>query len=69
MLAVHLHADVVNERLHVDPALLDAIGRMGGHGYVRCHETFDLPTMSVDEWRSGRPASRRAVRRPQAVAQ
>ena len=44
-------------------ALLDAIGRMGGHGYVRCNETFDLPTMSVDEWRSGRPAERRPARR------
>lgn len=63
VLAVHLRADLVNERLHVDPALLDAIGRMGGHGYVRCHETFDLPTMSVDEWCSGRPATRRPAGR------
>jgi flavin reductase (DIM6/NTAB) family NADH-FMN oxidoreductase RutF len=47
----HLHSNVVNERLYVDPAALDAIGRMGGHGYTTTHDTFDLPTMSEAEWR------------------
>jgi len=47
----HLRSEVVNERLHVDPIALDAIGRMGGHGYATTRDVFDLPTMSVAEWR------------------
>ncbi len=35
---------------HVDPAALDAIGRMGGHSYSSTRDRFDLPTMSVDDW-------------------
>jgi flavin reductase (DIM6/NTAB) family NADH-FMN oxidoreductase RutF len=46
----HLHREVVDERLHVDPAVLDAIGRMGGHGYATTRDYFDLPTMSVSDW-------------------
>ena len=61
-MAAHIRADLINERLHVEPSLLDAIGRMGGHGYVRSNETFDLPTMSVEDWRRGRPATRRSAR-------
>lgn len=63
VVAAHVRAEAINERLHVDPGLLDAIGRMGGHGYVRSNRTFDLPTMSVEDWRSGRPAVRRPARR------
>lgn len=40
---VHLRGDLANERLHVDPARLDAIGRMGGLGYCRTRDRFDLP--------------------------
>jgi flavin reductase (DIM6/NTAB) family NADH-FMN oxidoreductase RutF len=36
---------------HVDQQKMDAIGRLGGHGYSRSRDQFDLPTMSVDEWR------------------
>ena len=57
----HLHADVVNERLHVDPAALDAIGRMGGHGYSTTRDVFDLPTMSQDDWRARMAANARAA--------
>lgn len=47
----HFRADVVDaDRHYVDPAALDAIGRMGGHGYARTRDYFDLPTMSVEEW-------------------
>ena len=46
----HFRADIVDERLHVDPVGLDAIGRMGGHGYATTRDYFDLPTMSVDTW-------------------
>ncbi|MHC4219530.1 MAG: flavin reductase family protein [Planctomycetota bacterium] len=47
---VHVWArdDVVNERLHVDPATLDAIGRMGGTSYCATRQRFEMPV--------GRPA-------------
>ena len=35
---------------YVDPVGMDAIGRLGGHGYARIRDRFDLPTMSVAEW-------------------
>lgn len=57
----HFAADVVDSaNLHVDPALLDAVGRMGGQGYASTRDYFDLPTMSVETWRSkGLDGSRR----------
>lgn len=50
VLYAHLRSDVVNQRLHVDPLALDAIGRMGGHGYATTRDGFDLPTMSAEDW-------------------
>lgn len=50
VVALHVAADIVNQRLHVDPAGLDALGRLGGHGYSTIRDRFDLPTMSVAEW-------------------
>jgi flavin reductase (DIM6/NTAB) family NADH-FMN oxidoreductase RutF len=35
--------DLVNERLHVDPARLQAIGRMGGIGYTTTRDRFEMP--------------------------
>lgn len=42
---VHVHAreGVLNERLHADPAALEAIGRMGGLQYCRTHDRFEMP--------------------------
>lgn len=40
------------ETKYVDAGAMDAIGRMGGHGYARTRDVFDLPTMSVAEWQS-----------------
>jgi flavin reductase (DIM6/NTAB) family NADH-FMN oxidoreductase RutF len=42
---VHIHvADgLVNERFHVDPDRLAAIGRMGGTGYCRTRDRFQMP--------------------------
>lgn len=49
----HVHANVVDPaNLHIDPAALDAIGRMGGQGYASTRDRFDLPTMTLDTWRS-----------------
>lgn len=46
----HFHAHLVDDRMHVDPIGLDALGRMGGHGYSTTRDLFDLPTMTLDEW-------------------
>lgn len=40
---VHARDGLVNERHHVDPAMLDAIGRMGGLGYCSTRDRFDIP--------------------------
>lgn len=48
--AAIFHRGTVNDRHHVDPVALDAIGRMGGHGYVRSSEVFDLPTLSRQQF-------------------
>jgi flavin reductase (DIM6/NTAB) family NADH-FMN oxidoreductase RutF len=45
----HLHSAIVNDRLHVDPTGLDAIGRMGGQGYATTRDAFNLATLSVEE--------------------
>ncbi|MFN3200335.1 MAG: flavin reductase family protein [Bradymonadia bacterium] len=37
---IHIRDDVLDNRGFADPALLDAIGRMGGRNYVRAHEVF-----------------------------
>ena len=56
---VHLHRAAVDpEKLYVDHAVIDAVGRMGGHGYATTRDYFDLPTMSVDDYRARRPAGR-----------
>ncbi len=41
---VHIFArdGVLNERFHVDPAALRTIGRMGGLGYCRTNERFEM---------------------------
>lgn len=54
VLYAHFGADTVDERLHVDPAALDAVGRMGGHGYATTRERFDLPTMTLEEFTARR---------------
>lgn len=42
---VHVHLDdsIVDARLHIDPDVLAAIGRMGGLGYTRTRERFEMP--------------------------
>lgn len=53
VLYAHFRPDVVDRaKHHVDPVALDAVGRMGGQGYASTRDYFDLPTMTVDGWRS-----------------
>jgi len=40
---VHARDGLVNERRHVDPAMLDAIGRMGGMSYSTTRDRFEMP--------------------------
>lgn len=40
---VHVRDDLVDERLHVDPEVLRAIGRMGGLGYCTTRDRFEMP--------------------------
>ncbi len=48
---IHVRSDLVDpQRCHVDQAGLDAVGRMGGHGYALTRELFDLRTPSFDEY-------------------
>jgi flavin reductase (DIM6/NTAB) family NADH-FMN oxidoreductase RutF len=49
--AANLRSDLVDERFHIDPVLLDAVGRMGGHGYATTRDYFDLKTMTEQEYR------------------
>ena len=58
MVAAHIREDIVDpERFYIDPAGLDAVGRMGGHGYARTRDYFDLPTMTVEAFQERRKAS------------
>jgi flavin reductase (DIM6/NTAB) family NADH-FMN oxidoreductase RutF len=40
---IRLAEGIANERWHIDPAKIDAIGRMGGLSYCRTRDRFDLP--------------------------
>ena len=42
---VHVYIDdaAINERLHLEPATLDLIGRMGGNAYCTTRDRFEIP--------------------------
>ena len=40
---IHVEDGLLNERFHTDPARLAAIGRMGGLGYCRTRDRFEMP--------------------------
>jgi flavin reductase (DIM6/NTAB) family NADH-FMN oxidoreductase RutF len=40
---IHARDGLVNARNHVDPALLDAIGRLGGASYCTTRDRFEIP--------------------------
>lgn len=43
VLMVHVREDLHDDEFHIDPAKLDAIGRMAGLGYCSTRERFDVP--------------------------
>ncbi len=65
VLHAHFRNGVVDPKtLHVDPVALDAVGRMGGHGYASTRDYFDLPTMSVADYGEGRHPTRSPLAAP-----
>lgn len=53
VLGLHLRADAVQDpvRFHINTALLDLVGRMGGRGtYTRTRDTFELGRMTYAAW-------------------
>jgi flavin reductase (DIM6/NTAB) family NADH-FMN oxidoreductase RutF len=47
----HYHHDVVDaERLHIDPARLDAIARLGGNTCSTIRDRFEMLTPTLDEY-------------------
>jgi len=40
---VHVDDKVVDEKMHIDPSALDAVGRMGGLDYCTTRDRFEMP--------------------------
>ncbi|WP_313462062.1 MULTISPECIES: flavin reductase family protein [Pseudomonas] len=60
VLMAHVRDDLIDPAtLYIDQLGLDAIGRMGGHGYARTREYFDLPTRSLKQWMESPEAGER----------
>jgi flavin reductase (DIM6/NTAB) family NADH-FMN oxidoreductase RutF len=58
---VHVHVDdaIVNERYHIDPSKLAAVGRMAGLMYCTTRERFDLPWGAPAMELAGKPLPRK----------
>jgi flavin reductase (DIM6/NTAB) family NADH-FMN oxidoreductase RutF len=51
ILFAHYHSDVVDaDRLHIDPAKLDAIARLGGNTCSTIRDRFDMTTPTLDDF-------------------
>lgn len=51
VVALHIREDLVDaERKWIDQIGLGAVGRMGGQGYSRTSDQFDLGTPSLQDW-------------------
>lgn len=48
----HFAPGAVDERLHVDPAVLDAIARLGGDTCCTIRDRFEMPTPTLDDWKA-----------------
>jgi flavin reductase (DIM6/NTAB) family NADH-FMN oxidoreductase RutF len=58
VLGIFIREDAVDPvRFHVDQLKLDAIGRMGGHGYARTRDQFEIRTIGVEEWERQKAAN------------
>ncbi len=43
VVGVYVREDAIDAKMHLDPAVLDTVARMGGSTYCRTRERFDLP--------------------------
>ena len=69
VLIAHVCDDLIDPAtLYIDQLGLDAIGRMGGHGYARTREYFDLPTRSLKQWMETPGAGQRLWPETEALA-
>jgi flavin reductase (DIM6/NTAB) family NADH-FMN oxidoreductase RutF len=51
VLGIFIRAGAVDpDTKYVDQRKMDAIGRLGGHGYARTRDQFDLRTIPLAEW-------------------
>ncbi len=56
VLGMFIRADAVDPvTKYVDQKKMDAIGRMGGHGYASTRDQFDLKTLPLAEWTRRHP--------------
>jgi len=53
VLHIHIRDDLMIDpaRFYVDVPKLDAVGRLNAAAYARISDRFEMPRMSVDEWR------------------
>lgn len=59
---VFLRPDLVDRgKKYVDQLGLNAVGRMGGHGYSTTRQQFDLVTPSLEDWENGLAAGMPAI--------
>jgi len=60
VLAAHVDDCILNERGHIQPDALDAVGRMGGEAYASTRQLFDLSRIEPEAWRTNHdPGTRR----------
>ncbi len=52
ILHAHFAPGTVDDRLHVDPAALDAIARLGGDTCCTIRDRFEMPTPTLEAWRA-----------------
>jgi flavin reductase (DIM6/NTAB) family NADH-FMN oxidoreductase RutF len=51
VLGVFIRGDAVDPASkHIDQGVMDAVGRLGGHGYTRTRDQFDLKTPTLADW-------------------
>jgi flavin reductase (DIM6/NTAB) family NADH-FMN oxidoreductase RutF len=56
ILYCHTRDGLVDERLHVDPAHLKAVGRLGGSGYATINDRFNMPRIEYRAWQGRKSA-------------
>jgi flavin reductase (DIM6/NTAB) family NADH-FMN oxidoreductase RutF len=56
ILYCHMRDGLVDERLHVDPARLKAVGRLGGSLYATISDRFNMPRIDYRIWEERKSA-------------